>query len=318
MATPVVTVRADTVTDLISPLEVSSAVLQFNEGQALNNQPAVDPILPAIAGTKSPWVLTQWNHDVYIYPTSLQVSGTAASPVYSLAASDSEAAFVIRSLSGEPGYTFNLYNSDGTLTNAGGRSLYLSTNVLSGTTSTFDQEIDLSLDVRVSYASASYSTATAAATGAVLAMAYTGFGVMYVDPVSRLQQFVFMQLNFTQSGTFTNVAKTFCLGNVLTLFNASVPAGNILPFQTDTGALHHLQYNVTTAVQQMLSNPAPCDGVTPVWTAAQRNPANWHLTSIYFGSETENTDLRPAAVTHLPQGHAALDLDVANLQIVRQ
>lgn len=322
-AAVVVTKAATVTTNVISPLSTSSAQLQFHEGLVANNQEAIDPVMPLVPGPASPWLLTQWNHDVYIHPTDVTVTPSIYGPNYTFMAKDQEAALMTHQVAGITGKVFNLYNSNGTLTSGGGRALYLTNNETPGAADTADHEIDLSMNVRVTAAVATYNNSTAEWNGAVLAMAYTGLGVLFKDPVTGAMQFIFMQLPLTQSGPSTNTSKYMCNkdigGTFVTLFAPKVPAANILPFKSEGNApMHALTYNLSAMVQDMISNPLPCNQSTfPVWTAAQMNLANWHITGIYFGSETENIDLREGATIKGPQGQAALDLDVGSLAIVR-
>ena len=149
-------------------------------------------------------------------------------------------------------------------------------------------------------------------------MAYTGIGLMFTDPVTRAQQFIFMQVGLTQSGATSVTSGTICSGSTVILFAPPVAAAQQLPFKTDTGALHHLTYNLTAAVQEMVGNPSPCGAGLPSWTPNMLKLANWRLTGTYVGSETENTDLRPGAATSKPQGNVAITLDLANFTITRQ
>ena len=316
VAAPAVAVAG---TNLVAPLAVSSAQLMFNEGQIANNQPLVDTVLPAVPGPVSSWTLSQFNHAVYLRPSNLLTLNVPGSgPVYYATPSDQETMLMIRHVAGEPGFVFTLGNSNGTLTNAGGRSLYLNESALPGVPNTFDREIDLAVDARVAGAFVSYTFPTAKATGAVLAMSYTGVGLMFTDPLTRAQQFVFMQEGITGSGAASASPGFICTGNTVVLYAPSETAAQTLPFETDTGQLHHLTYNLTAAVQAMLSDSTPCGGGTSPWTPAMENLANWQMTGTYIGSETENTDLRPLAATNQPQGSVLLELDIANLSLHRQ
>ena len=306
-------------TDLVPPLASSSAQLRFHEGLIANNQPLIDTVLPAVPGPVSSWTLAQWNHDVYLRPANLRsLWSLGMGSYYEAMASDGETTLLIRHETTEPGFVFSLSNSNGTVTSGGGRALYLSANTLPGVNAGFDQEIDLSLDARVANATVSYTTPTAKATGAVLAMAYTGIGLMFTDPVTRAQQFIFMQVGLTQSGATSVTSGTICSGSTVILFAPPVAAAEQLPFKTDTGALHHLTYNLTAAVQELVANPTPCGAGTHSWTTNMLNLANWRLTGTYVGSETENTDLRPGAVTSKSQGNVAITLDLADFTITRK
>ena len=305
-------------TDLVSPLASSSPELRFHEGLIANNQPLIDGTLPNGSGPPSAWTLAQWNHDVYLHPSDLKSSWASASGLsYQASTSDRETSLLIRQMAGEPGLVFTLFNSGGSVTAGGGRALYLSANVLPGVNSGFDHEVDLALDARVASASVSYTTPTAQVTGAVLAMAYTGLGLMFTDPVTRAQQFVFMQVGLTQSGASTVTSGSICSGSTVVLFAPVVLPTEQLPFRTDVGPLHHLTYNLSAAVQSMVSNPTPCGGKQPSWTPAMAHLANWRLTGTYVGSETENTDLRAGALTNKPQGQAYIALDLAAFSIRR-
>ena len=305
-------------TNLVMPLATSSPELRFHEGLIANNQPLIDTALPNVPGPVSGWELTQWNHDVYLRPADLRTLWSSAYGLYyEAAAADGESSLLIRNEAAEPRLVFTLMNSNGTVTSGGGRSLYLSANTLPGVNSGFDHEIDLSMDARIAAASVTYTTPTAKVTGAVLAMAYTGIGLMFTDPATRAQQFIFMQVGLTQSGVTSVTSGTICSGSSVILYAPPVAANQQLPFKTDTGALHHLTYNLTAAVQSLVGNPAPCGVGKHSWTPNMLNLANWKLTGTYMGSETENTDLRPGAVTNKAQGQVFLTLDLANFSIRR-
>ena len=305
--------------DLVEPLAASSARIRFHEGEIAHNQPVINPALPAVPGPVSDWVLTQWNHGVYLQPADLRTYASAGvAPFYEAVSPDRETMLLIRHLAGEPGYVFRLWNSNGTLNAGGGRALYLSQKVLPGVDSTFDREIDLSLHARVAHAQASYATPTAKATGAVLAMAYTGLGLLFTDPATRAQQFVFMQVGLTSSKGASVKAGYICSGNRVVLFAPPVAADEQLAFVSDDGRLHHLSYDLTAAVRGMVSNPTPCGAGKRSWSAAMLDLKNWRLVGTYVGSETENTDLRPGAVTSKAQGTAVLALDLADFSIRRK
>ena len=311
--------KAATRIDLVSPLAASSAQLRFHEGKIANNQPLMDPVLPAVPGPASNWALIQWNHTDYLNPASLRTYQAAGQlPYYESVAADLESMLFIRHDTTEAGLVFTLWNSNGTVTTSGGRALYLSAGVLPNVDTGFNNDIVLALDARVSHASASYTFPTAKATGAVLAMAYTGLGLMFTDPSTRAQQFVFMQVGLTQSNASNVTSGYICSGSTVVLFAPPVPASAQLPFQSDGGPLHHLTFDVSAAVQAMVSKATPCIAGHASWTPTMLNLANWHLAGAYVGSETENTDARPGAVTKLPQGTIALGLDLANLSIRSQ
>ena len=306
-------------TDLVAPLAASSAQIRFHEGLIANNQPLIDPVLPAVPGPVSSWVLTQWNHAVYLRPADLKPRGFGAQGRnYGAVAWDLETQLLIRHKAGETGFVFTLQNSNGTLSAGGGRALYLTAGALPGVNSGFDHEIDLAMDARVASAAAIYDTPAAKATGAVMAMAYTGIGLLFTDPTTGAQQYVFMQVGLTLSKAPQVGSGYICSGNTVILWAPPVAAAEQLPFTSDAGPLHHLSYNLTAAVQDMVSNATPCGGTTPVWTPAKLNLANWRLTGTYFGSETENTDLRPGAATNDAQGMALLTLDLADFSIRRK
>ena len=136
-------------TALVPPLASSSAQLRFHEGLTANNQPLIDTVLPAVPGPVSGWTLAQWNHSVYLRPASLRpMWSLALGPYYEAVTSDSEATLQIRHETTEPGLVFTLSNSNGTVTSAGGRALYLSAGTIPGVNAGFDHEIDLSMVIR--------------------------------------------------------------------------------------------------------------------------------------------------------------------------
>ena len=302
-------------TNLVQPLATSSAKLPFGNGQVAGITGLFFPTLPAVSGPTSSWSLTQWNHVDYLNPSLMVTLPNAGNPVYAFVAADKTSSLIITHQASEPGYVFSLFNSNGTLSNGGGRALYLSTNVYPGASATLDHNTNLSIDVRVGLAQVTYTYPTAQRTGAVLAMSYIGGGFMFTDPVTKHQQFVFFQIDLSMSAPPHLTPGYMCSKGTVSLYGVPAPAGQALPFKTDTGPLHHFGYSLSGTLKAMLSNANPCG--TP-WTAHQLVPANWSFTGTYIGSETENTDTRPGAATSQPQGSAGIDLDIANVSITRQ
>ena len=302
------------VTNLVQPLAQSSAKLSFGDGHIVNNKAEKFPTLPNVPGPPSAWTVGQWNHDNYLKPDLLAVVPSAGGPVYKFQAPDNASSLIIRHEQSEPGYVFSLFNSDGTLSHGGGRALYLAIDVPPGVNSNLDHQTNVTIDVRVGLAKIEYERPDAQKTGAVLAMSYVGGGFMFTDPTTKAKHFVFFQITLTKSLP-EHGPGYMCAKQDVSLYGAPAPPGEALPFITETGPLHHFRYSLSDTLKTMLSKPAPCG---KPWTEHQLDPANWRFTGTYIGSETENTDMRPGAATTAPQGHAALDLDIANVSIVRR
>jgi hypothetical protein len=284
--------------------------MRFHKGEIANNQPKIDPALPAIEGAPSSWTVSQWQHRQYLGASDLR---PVAGGQWAAETPDGESKLSLRR-SADGHWIYRLYENGGLLTPGGGSNLFLATQAAPG--ATFDHDIKLDVLARVTDAVARYDTPQARATGAVLAMAFVGLGLLENDPAGG-QRFVFMQVDLVGSAPNQGSGGYICASEDGTmrvaLFSPPTGAG-LLPFKR-SNAPSALHLDLTKAVSSMVGNSTPCAGGKPVWSAAEQNVANWRLTGLYAGLEVQNTDHRPRAVTDKSQGEAALGLEFKQISV---
>ena len=299
--------------DLVPPLATASPCVRFHRGLVVDNQPRIEPALPSIPGGVSPWYVAQWQHRDYLAASDLVTSTDVLDreTLWSFALPDGEAKLQIRHRQAKSGSNvYDLFEHDGVLTEGGGSNLFLAAQAVAD--ATFDHEVALDVTARVTDAAVRYDTASAEATGAVLAMGFVGLGLLEQDP--RGAQFVFMQIPLTSSRPAMTGPGYICslAGGSPRLLFAPFQSGS-LPFQP--GTERHVHADLTASVAAMLAHPYPCGGTMRDWSAAARNPAHWRLTGIYAGLEVENEDHRHGAALHGPQGDATLGLEIDALSV---
>jgi hypothetical protein len=301
-------------TDLVTPLNQSSVRMRFHEGKIQNNQPLLDPNLPNMPGDVSPWYISQWNQNSYIFPNPVQANDpNTYDPVlgiakYAFASADGHAHVWIYQNNGVN--TYELYETGGTLINAGGSNLFLTTDKM--TPGSFGRPLTVDFDAKLSKALIT-GTPEALQNGIVLSQVFAGFGLMFTDPQTRAQQFVFLQIGISATrGGVSRTAQFICGGNnTVALFGPNMNNNEvILPYQSDLGPLHHFHYDMNRYLNDLL-NTTSCNAR---WTANQKNPANWTLSGVYIGLETEAADARNGTVGP-PQGVLETGFQIANLRL---
>lgn len=314
-AAPSGSLYAASFVNLVTPLELASPRVPFHEGKTQNGQPLINPALPSLPGTASDWYVAQWQQPLYLSAGNISQESRPDRKSWQFTVPDRRLSLKIAREPRASGYVYNLFERGGLLTDGGGSNLFLATNARK-TNTDFSKKITLSVNTRVTTAVARYNTPAAELTGAVQAMAFTGIGLMFVDPNGGLRQFVFMQVSLTSSRSSTNSARLMCrlAGDQPQLLYA--PDVDALPFK-QTRRTRHMLYDLSTLVDTMISHPYPCGGRSINWSAAERIVANWHFTGLYIGLEVQDQDLRLQSATRASQGTAQLGLEIAAVSVKR-
>ena len=286
----------------------------------------MSPILPAIPGGPSRWILSQWNHKVYIQPGGLKIMDPATRDPrlglanYAFSSSDEHSRIRIYRDRQLDAWVYELFERDGTLTDFGGTNVFLATDTFNGAT-TFDGKLTYSFDAKIPFAMVSYRTTEAKLTGAVLSQAFSGFVLKFNDIASGSTQAVFLQVRISLSRPLPSGPVVICSlkgSGVRLLYSPAFgPPEPPLPYRSDAGPLRHFTYSMNAFLEQMLAKPYSCSGRTLEWSAAAHDMRNWRITGFYIGLETQATDLRKDDGERNPQGEVAMALQIANVKLVR-
>ncbi len=309
----------------MQPLAAAGPRLHFHLGDVAANRPALSPILPDMgAYPASPWYLAQWQQSTVLRPDRMSRDDPATRDpelgvaAYGFEAPDGHAH--LRIWQGGPGWVFELYERGGMLTAGGGSNLFLAADTVHPVR--LDRPVTYTLQARVSRAAATYDTADAEASGAVLAQIFSGFGITFHDPAGAATQFVFLQLPLSASRPILRTRNVICTldaGGPHLLFAPSLHRGEtLLPFRPAGPGMTTLRYGLRDYVQDLVSEPYPCGGRTLDWPAAARDPGNWTLGGLYVGLETEDADLRAGATRQGAQGTVEAALQIADIRLVRE
>ena len=310
--------------DVVPPLALSGPRLHFHLGGVEANRPALSPILPDMAAyPASPWYLAQWQQSTVVRPDRMSRDdpvtrdpglGVAA---YGFEAPDGHAH--LRIWRNGPGWVFELYERGGMVTAGGGSNLFLAVDATSP--ARLDRPTTYTLQARVSRASATYDTAQAEASGAVLAQIFSGFGLTFHDPAGAATQFVFLQLPLSSSRPVSRARNVICTldaGGPHLLFAPSLHRGEtVLPFRPAGPGMATLRYELQDYVRELVSEPYPCGERMLTWPRAARDLGNWTLGGLYVGLETENADLRAGAAGPGAQGTVEAALQVADIRLAQ-
>lgn len=295
--------------------------LRFHMGQSGPQGPVISPVLPDIPGSASAWYVTQWQQRYLLMPDKMTTNDPVThdprfgSALYAFTTPLSHLWIYQDPASGD--FVYDLYQQDGYQRNGGGTNLYLSANAVEAN-ATFDHRIDYLLDARMSAARATYDTAQAKQAATVIGFAASEFGVLFHDPMTNKNTFVFMGIPISSSRAH-DPSDRVCLGEGHhTLIYGRVLRGDPrLPFAPDSGPLHHLSYNLNDYLCDMASKPFPCaDGELSLPDSA-RDMSNWRLTGMFIGLESSIQDLRSRSTNVRSQGSLRVGLDVANVKVLR-
>lgn len=295
--------------------------MAFGDGQVANNGPQLFSTLPDIPGPTSNWDVIEWAKDEYLQPTAMvqddpstanALLGTAA---YSWSTPDGESALqAYQTTNGS--WIYGLTASGGTLSAAGGANLFLSATA--STVATFASPITYTVDARIAQASIAYFNSTAAATGAVLAQVFTGFVATFNAPTSATYDSslptwtAFLQIPISVSGTATpgalydNVEPSSTGGGTI-IYSHLLPGESALAYQTDSGDLHTLSYNLNAHLSDMIAQSG--------LGAAEQDMSRWTLGSMYIGLETQTASSLQSDTA--AQGSLTVSLDVGDISVVQ-
>jgi hypothetical protein len=301
--------------------------LRFHMGKVANHEPFISPIDPDMPFPVSEWTLQQWHEDSYMSGDQMTKNDPATSDAllgiapYAFAAPDAHSHLWIYH-GAKPGtWVYEVYERDGTMRPEGGANIFMATTQPAKLT-TFDHEIEYSVDLKLKEAEIHYLTPTAKQSGAVLGQIFTGFGIHFFNPTTKQKQFVFLQIPIANSRENTHkdyyvVLPTDGAGLSL-LYSAGMDSGEpTFRFAPDGGQLHSFHYSLNRYVAQMVARPYSWNGRTVEWPAEAHDYRNWSLGGMYLGLETQSTDERPESTNHDQQGSVQMTLQIANLSVTQ-
>ena len=319
--------RADDVESVYSDPGLKDPRLRFHLGETANNQPLISPVYPDMPFPISEWALMQWGQSSCMSGDKMTTDDALCRDPqlgvarYAFAPPDGHSHLWIYKDNASGAWVYEISERDGTLRPGGGSNIFLA-NGSPRREFTLDREITYSVDLKLTQAEATYLTPTARQSGAVLAMAFTGFGILFKDPETKQQQFVFLQIPISSSrsisfpGTYIFLPTKGERPNLL--YGAALLSGEpTLPFAPDTGTLHPFRYLLNRYVAQLISKPYRWKGEMVEWPAAAHDFHNWSLKGMYIGLETQATDLRPTSTNHDRQGSVVAALQISNLEVMR-
>lgn len=300
---------------------------RFHTGKVVNNAPELSAVLPDIPGEASGWYVAQWKKHDLLRPDSMSRDDDTyddprlGTPLYTFDTSSHESQLkVFASPSGAKVY--ELVASGGELTEAGGSALFLAAKA-ARSDATFDQPIDLSMDMKLSEARVD-APLSAIQTGAVVAQVLSGFTLEFTEPETNSKMSVFLQMNHADSrGRFNEYRGCSRHGGKAQIVYSAMLNGEYrMPFVPNGGALVHASYNLNRHLCRMLSQGFSCrepDGSTKPFAFPESTGDlhNWRLTSMYIGLETEDRDKRALAETHAKQGDIDVAFQISNLRVMR-
>ena len=222
--------------------------MAFGNGTITNNQPAMYAALPSLPGTQSAWSVVQWHKAQYLDPSQTLIAPTDAganglgNALYGWETADGNTSLQIFGATDDSD-VYHLQSSNGVLTPAGGSNLFLQTAVAPNTT--FANTLIYSMQARISDAAVAYTVPSAAITGVVQAVAFTGFTVAFnaigsanYDATMPTYN-AFLQIELAGSrgeGTYRGGGIN-ADGNVQLCDTTLLPQNSLLPFQASDGGL---------------------------------------------------------------------------------
>ncbi len=298
--------------------------LHFGTGAIVQSQEQLDPATPAIPGTPSKWDVTQWNHSNYMTPEQMTTNSPAtADPVlgpasYGFAAPDQHSHVWIY-MNGPHGHpVYELFERGGNVTPKGGSNVFLSAKL--PVPANFSRPMTFSMQAKISRASISYNTPTAQQTGAVLGMAFIGFGINFPSPENGSHSLLFLQISLATSRGSAPIRRA-CLisdsGKLAVLMGGSLSGSPPLAFAPSTGKLTSISFSMNEYINTLMSTPMTCASHEGPQQISLQNvdPGSIVVKSIYIGLETQDEDRRKQSKYVGPQGQVELGLQISNVHL---
>ena len=180
-----------TVTQFIADPSQAGPKMRFNTGAVVNNAPVYNAVLPNIAGATSPWSVVQWSKGEYLDPSQMSKNDPATTDplygpaLYSWSTPDGESELSVYGTGNGAPYVYDLSSTGGSL-NGGGANLFLQADVPNGALGSvgLNHPVNVSLDAKLSEASATYATPSSETDGSVRGQAFIGLIVQFNMPSS--------------------------------------------------------------------------------------------------------------------------------------
>ena len=265
--------------------------LAFNNGQVTGVTEDMNPILPDIAGPVSAdWHFTQWNPGSWFDPADAIVAPPLVDPVLGQVAYEWQAVGSSIAVFGSPGnYTYALTDSDGNL-----RDLNLESGITPSADFTFDKQVTFTADERVAAAS-NFGPVDGASAANCFTVAFNRQDAAYYNPNLPTIS-IFLQVELSVAGSAPKAYASFNTsgGNIYNVVPGA-EGNQYLPGNPDSGGLHQVSINLSSAVAQMTQWLAEAD---PSVGGAVLDLSKWSLTGEYIGIEASTGSSLTLDVAH--------------------
>ncbi len=304
-------------------------VFQFDTGAVNNNGAVFYPTLPDIPGPTSDWSVVEWHKGEYLDPSQMSVDNQSmtdplyGAPLYSWETPDGESSFAVYSAdaNGTSPYVYQLTSTGGTFAPVGGANVLLQAQVPNGGEGwvTLNHPVTISMDAKISEASATYNSAAAKTDDSVGGQIGVGASVEFNVPSfpsynPNLPTFAaFIQIYISDSNPgplpvwFDNSGATATRGGTID-YGATLAGDPSLSWEQSQGEPQELTYNLNQYVEAMIQADAS------QLPAAAMDLSNWAVTALYLGLETNSSSPSDPNAGSLTESLQVSNLEVATDQ----
>ncbi len=300
--------------------------LRFHLGGVRDNEPELSPTLPELPGPTSAWYVAQWGKHDLLRPERMLRDDPAAAdpalgrPLASFATESGESRVdIYRGVGADA--VFQLSATAGQRTGAGGSNLFLAAKAPAGGTP-LDRATTYRVGLKLTRARASATDPRSLGDGTVLVQVFTGFVLHFRDPATGRTTPAFLQIHHADSrGTSPRYRQCTLRNGVAELLAGGVLADPVLPFvpAARNAAPASFAFDLGRHVCALARLSFDCAGADAPqrfrFPAAAADLANWRLSSVYLGLETQIADARTGGAV---AGSVESALQIANAEILQQ